>query len=503
MSAVDVAIPVRSLRAWSRPVPRAAFAAFSFVTAAFLHLPGLIRQLFDPDEAAIATMGMVISRGGVLYRDVADRKPPLAPVLYAALFQISGTRDLRPVHALVAIELGAAALLVASAVRRRAGDRAAWWAAGLLITGAMVFMSRDTQAANFSHLALLPACGAIVVARRGTTKSAALAGVLLGVAVLTRQTWIIGLAPAAFSAWLHGGRRADHVALVIAATATTILVVAFLFPFGLFWHWTFTANGSLLTGITQSQDLLVRAGAATGIFIAGHLALVWLVARRGWHRNAADLWLWLAAGLVSVVAGFRFFGHYWLSVLPPLCLLGAPALAACGRSARRALAIAVLVPTAVGFGLGWSAEEARRADPTRLVAAARTMTTPGDRITVWGSFPELYWRSGRTPGGALVISDFVVGRSAGRPAGAAARAADITPGALDQYMRSLRAAPPRLFFDTSTAGIRGYQKFPPSLVPRVARFLARHYRRAAVIEGVTIYELKRSVPPNATLVRTS
>ena len=88
MSAVDVAIPVRSLRAWSRPVPRAAFAAFSFVTAAFLHLPGLIRQLFDPDEAAIATMGMVISRGGVLYRDVADRKPPLAPVLYAALFQV-------------------------------------------------------------------------------------------------------------------------------------------------------------------------------------------------------------------------------------------------------------------------------------------------------------------------------------------------------------------------------------------------------------------------------
>ncbi|TMK64332.1 MAG: DUF2029 domain-containing protein [Actinobacteria bacterium] len=258
---MDVAIPVRSLRAWSRPVPRAAFAAFSFVTAAFLHLPGLIRQLFDPDEAAIATMGMVISRGGVLYRDVADRKPPLAPVLYAALFQISGTRDLRPVHALVAIELGAAALLVASDVRRRAGDRAAWWAAGLLITGAMVFMSRDTQAANFSHLALLPACGAIVVARRGTTKSAALAGVLLGVAVLTRQTWIIGLAPAGFSAWLHGGRRAGHVALVIAATATTILVVAFLFPFGLFWHWTFTANGSLLTGITQSQDLLVRAGA--------------------------------------------------------------------------------------------------------------------------------------------------------------------------------------------------------------------------------------------------
>src|SRR6476661_8397562 len=44
--------------------------------ALVVRLPSLFRQLFDPDEGAIATMAMVVSRGGVLYRDVIDRKPP-------------------------------------------------------------------------------------------------------------------------------------------------------------------------------------------------------------------------------------------------------------------------------------------------------------------------------------------------------------------------------------------------------------------------------------------
>ncbi len=56
------------------------------------------RQLFDSDEATIATTGMVVSRGGVLYRDVIDRKPALAAMLYAATFWVTDTRILISVH---------------------------------------------------------------------------------------------------------------------------------------------------------------------------------------------------------------------------------------------------------------------------------------------------------------------------------------------------------------------------------------------------------------------
>ena len=180
------------------------------------HLPSFVHQLFDPDEGAIATLGMVASRSGVLYRDVIDRKPPVAPLLYGTVFKITGTLDLRFVHVVLALELGACALLLAAEARRYAGRSAGWWAAGLFLAGAIAFAPRDAQAANFSQVALLPACAAIVAARCNSARSAMVAGVMLGLAVLTRQTWIVGIVPAAFAAWYHGRRQLGRAALVVA-----------------------------------------------------------------------------------------------------------------------------------------------------------------------------------------------------------------------------------------------------------------------------------------------
>ena len=56
-------------------------------------MPGYVHQIFDPDEAAIVVQGMGLVEGGHLYTDVIDRKPPLAPWLYA---------ELLPAHALCA-----------------------------------------------------------------------------------------------------------------------------------------------------------------------------------------------------------------------------------------------------------------------------------------------------------------------------------------------------------------------------------------------------------------
>ncbi|HEV2309139.1 MAG TPA: glycosyltransferase, partial [Acidimicrobiia bacterium] len=158
--AAERPVASRSAR-WTLGLP---FVLLVIAAALVARAPGFSRGLFDPDEAAIATMGMVVQHGGVLYRDVIDRKPPLPALVYAASFWITGSRKLEPLHVLAALELAGAALLVAFEVRRRAGRRAAWWAAGLMVAGAVAFHPVDAQAANYSHLALLPGCGAIVFA---------------------------------------------------------------------------------------------------------------------------------------------------------------------------------------------------------------------------------------------------------------------------------------------------------------------------------------------------
>jgi len=473
-----------------RRSPRGVFFGALVLGAAIVaHLPGLDRQLFDSDEAAIATLGNVVAHGGVLYRDAIDRKPPLAPLLYALSFLITGARDLQPLHLLLALEIGAAALILAAEARRLGGVRAGWWAAGLLIASTIATTPIAGQAANYSQLALLPACGAIVAARRGTGRSAVLAGVLLGIAVLTRQTWILGLAPATVAAWLTGGRRASRALSLVTATACTIATVAVIAPFGGFLHWTFTGNTSILD-MGQSSHIAQRAWVSVSLFLVGHLAVVWLAARRGIRWRDIDLWLWVGSGLVAVVAGFRFFDHYWFQVLPALCLLAAVGVARANRAERVLLVALVAWPAVVGWHDAWTTTRISH-DWGSVVSAIGANSNPDDRITVWGSVPELYWLSGRNPGGGMITTDFVVGRTAGRPDGPQ-RLADATPGAQHQFVDSLRTTPPRLFLDTSTAGIRGYSHYPIHLVPPVAAFVHDHYHEIAVVQRITIYA--RDVP---------
>jgi hypothetical protein len=468
---------------------------------ALLRLPSFLRQLFDPDEAAIATQAIGLVNGGALYIDIIDRKPPLAPWLYALSFRITGSHDLRPLHAVAAVVLIGAALLVAWEVRGRAGTRASWWAAVLFVAGALAFVPADAQAANFSQLALLPGAAAIVVARRNSWTAALGAGLLVGVATLTRQTWAIGVVPAAFAAWWHGGRRWERPVLVFVGTLAVIAAVGLAVPFRLFLHWTFTGNGSLLFDVSKITGAAGSGFGSLGLFVVGHLVLCGLlvllaveaVRHRATllHRDDLDLWLWLAVGGLSVVAGFRFFGHYWMQVLPPLVLLAAPLVNRCSRSLRRVLGGLVGVTAAVFWVMAWVPNRVHRLpDPAPLVSVVRAETTPSQRVAIWGSFPEVYWESDRLPAGGLILTDFLVGKSAGRIEGPATLH-DATPGAVEDYLDALRAKPPELFLDTSTADIRGWGAYPVAVVPALESFLRRNYRIESVVDGVTVYRLDR------------
>ena len=294
--------------------------------------------------------------------------------------------------------------------------------------------------------------------------------------------------PAALAAWWHGGRRVSRAVAVVVVTAATVASIGLVVPFGPFVHWTFSGNGSLLFGATR--DPFGRLVVALELFVFGHVVLIALAVRRGWKREDFDLWLWLLTGLVAFVAGYRYFGHYWYQVLPPLCLLAAPAITSCQTYIKVGLAALVIVPTFVFWHAAFrpthgSSNIDPRAFP--VVAEVRRTTRPGDLITVWGSFPELYWLSGRSPGGGLVLSDFVVGRNAFTSPGRHPLQ-DATPGALHTFLTSLHAHPPKLFLDTSPGGVRGYQHYPFTLIPALAAFVEDHYRPIDTVGGVTVYE---------------
>ena len=62
-----------------------------------------------------------------------------------------------------------------------------------------------------------------------------------------------------------------------------------------------------------------------------------------------DLWLWLVSAAVSVAVGLRFFGHYYMQLVPPLALLAAGALVARQPEVGHAAVVAFAVVSALGF----------------------------------------------------------------------------------------------------------------------------------------------------------
>ena len=73
----------------------------------FLRLPAFFVDVFNSDETFLATQAQVIRDGGDLYREAADRKPPLVPYIYAATFAVTGTTALWSVRVLAMLAVGA------------------------------------------------------------------------------------------------------------------------------------------------------------------------------------------------------------------------------------------------------------------------------------------------------------------------------------------------------------------------------------------------------------
>ena len=477
---------------WRRAVERPSLWVVAL--AVLLRLPTITTRLFDADEAAIGVQGMVVRSGGTLYRDIFDRKPPLPPLAYAASFSLTDSTDLRPLRVLVTLFLALGGVLMAREAKRRWGSNLHAVCAGtLFVAGAMTLFPADAGGANYAHFALLPGTAALLWSRRERWGWALAAGVALGLALLTRQSWLLALPPALYSTWRSGRWR--HMMLLLVGTAATVSTVGVYAPFGAYWEWNVTNSpGFLLASAGIGKSLLAGVGSSAA-FIGFHITAaicLWVALRRrnplrSAGRDERDLWPWLLSGLAAVAAGLRFFGHYWLQVLPPLVVLATPVAADLAGRARRLAIAGVAIPTAVAFALLFvPGSFHQRPDPTTLAAYIDQHTTTDQRVFVWGSYPEVLLRANRLPAGALVHTDFVTGRSGGREDPAVTLAL-ATPGALELMLADLRANPPELVLDTSTAGHLGYTNYPLSLFPEVDTFVTEGFERVGEVDGVTVW----------------
>jgi hypothetical protein len=322
-------------------------------------------------------------------------------------------------------------------------------------------------------------------------------------------------------------------------------------------QWSF--GGRFFFGI-PGRPLLLAAYGFAGL-------VVWAVAYRLVRRRetpppllytplAVLFTFYLGAAVVTITIGDRFFGHYYLFLVPPVAVVFGLAtrlfttsakgsrLAAAGAGVYLVLLVldrAISWPDAIGAATavyvavlallllyGLSRPSARlatavagilaleivflgvhvttlmapasapypRHDFRRLSRAIDERSQPTDRIFVWGWAPEVYSLTRLTPASQFVISMYLVNDTRPQPATSA-----IDPRYETQLMDELRAVEPRFIVDASSRSWTMVASGDPWLYrldryPDFAlnRYLASHYRSVGRFDGSVLFERQTHTP---------
>ncbi len=487
-----------------------------------LRLPGLLVGLVNIDECDFWLFGRMVNEGARPYLDVADIKPPLTYLAYAAADLLSGHRFGVGVPALGLAAVLATALLLRAAALRWTGDPRAGWAAAWLALAAGLC---ESPAVNAELLMNAPVAAGLWALSRahgeGRLRWWAWAGLLAGLATLVKlQAGILLLAFGA-SALLEARRPRvaqrrfpEGPPLLQALTA---LGSAYALP------WAVAASAFAWAGtLPEAYDWVVRRNlfqiggaqvfALSNVLPSIAVALLgasfaWWLALRGAGRPPGAfgraLVVLLALTTLPVSVGRRFYEHYFLQFVPPLALLGAPELVRllagwreqAPRLRRFALVLAAVPPLAyLGFTLargltgGYPGQEPRA---KAIAAWLRAHTEPSERVFMWGDYTPVYCLANRLPGTRFMRTAPLVGDfdPLHLPDGF-----DFAPHRSERdialALRDLEANRPALVVDTAAADLHRWSLFPLSRVPELAAYVQDHYRPVARPGGAVVYRLR-------------
>lgn len=509
-----------------------------------LRLPMALVPFFNIDEGIFCSFANTILNGGLPYRDVVDTLAPLNSYFFAFIFLIFGRNNMLAVHiALIVLILGISIVLYF--VNSLVGIRmSGYWAALFFCIFSYNYYEPDMLAFETEWLlAFFAALGAYFLLKyflNNKRFNLILSGSCFALAVFSKQPALFAYTPVLLFSLLFSYVNNKKMAASIKACALNLLgfsLVAggFVFYFYVngafkdFWYWFWeyfcVYYVPALTGVEKIKTALTFKDS---FFQINYLLLALFVfytlivsvnsfrqlrKKRSLERGALIDWyliLWGCVAYVAVSYSGRNFGHYYIMVLPPLCLIAGRAVIYAGEVINSVVtdyagkyylapfyqkAIKLILPVVLVCSLLdpmelfyhrlrlWSIFS-KKLDQEALIPEEfyaipryiKANSAEGDSIVVWGFAPEYYALSGRMSATRFIYSNYLTGLI---PWTNCRYDIDtsmaIVPGAWDIFMQEIEKNKPIYILDTSPTNYRCYAKYAPEKFPVFAAYLKKNY----------------------------
>src|SRR6267378_3255566 len=307
-----------------------------------IRLPSLLHPQPIDSEGMYSVVANEIVDGGRPYIDAIERKPPLLFWTYAAIFKVAGKFNWTALH-IVALVWTLCAMAGLYVIGRELFDRNTGLIAALFYGVFLHWWTWKNLTFDGEMLMNLPIIWAWAIAlRRSSSRlrpELLPAGALLGAAFLLKQPAAMAAVPLGIYLLLPSYRISRSLTRTNSIIQATVLTVGFFADLGLvtivLWkqgilreafYWTIADHD--VPHVFWQKGIMVTLG-----FLGTCLPLV--IGAIMACRDKSEIWAGrtaertailglLAASAIGAAAGARFFGHYYIQLIPPLALLAAP-----------------------------------------------------------------------------------------------------------------------------------------------------------------------------------
>jgi len=476
----------------------------------------------DQDVGGITYNAMLINNGLVPYRESFEQKLPGAFFIVSFALRVFGQSTLGLNLAAMFWNL-CHLLVIMWGVRKLWGRGPALWAGAAFVLAVTAKVVGGTSP-NYELWMGFPLTAGLLLLIAGRTAGLGrfmVAGALVATGILVKQQ--AALSAIVLAVWfvseLKNPRRA-----VERAAAMALGTLAAVFPIILFFVWhgelrtflvmvnprsalTYASGGgaspSVIWEIARHETMRVFH-AMPFLFYAGSafllLVVVRLIRRQRVERPVWLLLTWCLGAIAGISAGMRFYTHYFIQAIPPLCVAGGwiayqlkPSFRENGfRAASMSLLIVILLWTSGGEFLDhvqmawWQAKYSltKRSMPMlsqqRMAQIISDNTAPGEPILVWGHRENMYLLVNR-----LAPTRFYKYWAFMAPPSVKYTAPELNPNAMDhveRFIEEVAGTPPGAILVATDK-----HDAPTSTIPVFHDWLISNYNRTAAFDYMELW----------------